>query len=176
MKSQNSAGICLYLLKNWSKWTHGFDPPVRFGIIHCISTFQCLPGEDELYKQLLERIETEPVASFLYIEHQLAQSAASFYNYYGLLTLDDLRIWASVQTKSRLLWNNNISSQRRILLTMFHTVMKNVDFLLGIFGPAIFGVLIGSAAAFIACIFHFHSYLSSPRRVGRSLNGKVKNV
>jgi len=176
MKSQNSAGICLYLLKNWSKWTHGFDPPVRFGIIHCISTFQCLPGEDELYKQLLERIETEPVASFLYIEHQLAQSAASFYNYYGLLTLDDLRIWASVQTKSRLLWNNNISSQRRILLTMFHTVMKNVDFLLGIFGPTIFGVLIGCVAAFIACIFHFHSYLSSPRRVGRSLNGKVKNV
>lgn len=178
MKSQNAAGICLYLLKNWSKWTQGFDPPVRFGIIHCISTFQCLPGEDELYKQLLERIETEPVASFLYIEYQLAQSAALFYNYYGFLALDDLRIWASVQTKSKLLWNNNTSAQRRILLTLFHTGMKYVDFLLGMFGPAIFGVLIGCVVACIVCISHFHSYLSGPRRVGRSRsrNGKVKNV
>lgn len=35
MKSQNVAGVCLYFLKHWDKWTKGFDPPIRVAVLSC---------------------------------------------------------------------------------------------------------------------------------------------
>ena len=53
LKSQNNCGTCLYLLNLWDSITDGFDPPLRFGVLHCFQG-QCSSGEDELYKQLLD--------------------------------------------------------------------------------------------------------------------------
>lgn len=42
MKNQNVAGVCLYFLKNWKKWTKGFDPPIRVGVLSCKFAIGCV--------------------------------------------------------------------------------------------------------------------------------------
>lgn len=161
MKSQNVAGICLYLLKNWNKWTQGYDPPIRVAVISCVFQYQCVPGKDPFYQQLLDEVESKPTPTLLYIESPAnfevpGNPTLSFYSYYGFYALDDIRIWASVQTKSMISWEDDgKSAGRKIMLLVCHRLMKEVDYFTNIFGPSLLGFLIaaGLLAVAFGCLF-----------------------
>lgn len=98
LKSQKNCGSCLFLLNSWHKIVQGFDPPVRFGVLHCFQG-QCPFGEDELYLQVLERFGERSSPDFQFVRLRNANTL-SFSDYFGFLSFDDLRVWASVHSGS----------------------------------------------------------------------------
>ena len=170
MKSLNGAGVCLYLLKNWSKWAQDYNPKIRVGVITCIFQYKCTPGEDPLYRLLLEKVESEGTPAFLYIERNM-RDTLFFYHYYGNLALDDLRIWLGVQTKTEIIWSGGMMAPHKrklLLLRLFHVTMKGIDYFMSTFGPVCFGI--GIPIILIGCIGGFvflFKYSNQQRQEGK---------
>ena len=98
IKSQKNCGSCLYLLNHWESITQGFTPPVRFGVLHCFQG-QCSFGEDTLYQELLELFEVRSSPAFLFVTLK-STNRLTISEYYGSLSFDQLRVWASVHSGS----------------------------------------------------------------------------
>jgi hypothetical protein len=147
MKSQNTAGWCLYLLKHWDFWTKGFDPPIRVRIVRCLHENQC-PHDDQesLFEQLISLLQGRGTPSFLYVQapkdmDSNENASCHFSAYHGFLSLDDLRVWASVVTGSNIIAHDVSPFWWKTILWLFHVIVMKTVYLVETIGPALVGIL-----------------------------------
>ena len=108
---------------------------------------QCPPGNDQLYKQLIDQLEARETPTFVYVKgpknlDSKKNPKLSFSYYHGFMGLDDdLPTWISLQTGSNIV-SSMMPLGTRIKWYLFHFTIQKSEFLIGIMGPALFGILI----------------------------------
>jgi hypothetical protein len=149
MKRQNTAGWCLYLLKHWEYWTQGFDPPVRVAVINCLHENSCPHDghhdDSSWLQQLTSILQERGTPSFLYVQaptkDKAEASSLHISSYHGMLSLDDLRVWISVVTGSKIIAHDISPGWWKLVLWLFHWIVIHTTFLVETIGPALVGLL-----------------------------------
>ena len=116
----------------------------------------------------------------------------SFSYYHGFMGVeDDLPVWISMQTGSRIINKNIIPFRKRFGWFLFHFVIQKSELFIALFGPALFGILIAIfiLSFFMSVAFFWDRFCDfantamkkvlsgSLKSMGRpKLDGKIKEV